>query len=301
MSSHEKMEKPVHASVRDDGSLPSSAMSRRRFLRGGSGIIAAAGGAVFLSKASAVESRLAFKPDPTLNGRTAPFPIPWLDKNGNHNETPENGTDPSNIFHFKGRVARCGDFTGIGTDNKGNRIGFGGLSTNFSFMQGEYFSARSARTGTFAHLGLALFRGAPVTVNKLHDFHPPTAPSGLFGMASVPDGGLTISPDGRAATLILNNLPVIDQPEWPSAEAKSRPARMSVRVTWTATEEPLLYEDKCRHFRLKGYRAASHAAVSVEVPSIGFSWKSDPIETSSARFGLIGSEVNGKYYDIVVL
>ena len=120
-------------------------------------------------------------------------------------------------------------------------------------------------------------------------------------MASVPDGGLTISPDGRSATLDLRDLSVTDEPEWPSPEAKSTPARLSVRITWSATDEPFLFEDKCRHFRLKGYRAVSHAAASVEVPSIGFSWKSDPIETSSAGFGLIGSEVNGKYYDIVVL
>ena len=171
MSFKEKTEKSVLTSLGD----PASGMSRRRFLQGGSGIIAAAGAAVLLSKASAVESSLVFKPDQTLNGRAAPFPIPWLDKNGGHNETPGNGTDPSTIFHFKGRVARCSDFSGIGTDNKGNRIGFGGSSTDFSFMQGEYFSGQSERTGTFAHLGLALFRGPSIAAKKLHDFHPPNS------------------------------------------------------------------------------------------------------------------------------
>lgn len=59
------------------------------------------------------------------DGGNDPFPIPWLDKNGRHNQSPAPEQEPSNIFHFKGRVARCNDFTGMGTDNQGNRIGFG--------------------------------------------------------------------------------------------------------------------------------------------------------------------------------
>jgi len=35
----------------------------------------------------------------------------------------------------------------------------------------------------------------------------------------------------------------------------------------------------------------------VEVPSIGFSWKSDPLNTSKADVAIIGEEVNGRYYD----
>ena len=38
------------------------------------------------------------------------------------------------------------------------------------------------------------------------------------------------------------------------------------------------------------------AAVVVEVPSIGFSWKSDPLEKSQADIAIIGEEVNGRYY-----
>lgn len=35
---------------------------------------------------------------------------------------------------------------------------------------------------------------------------------------------------------------------------------------------------------------------AVEVPSLRFSWKSDPLETSKANFAIIVDEVNGKYY-----
>jgi hypothetical protein len=35
----------------------------------------------------------------------------------------------------------------------------------------------------------------------------------------------------------------------------------------------------------------------VEVSSMGFSWKSDPLNTSKCDFAIIGEEVNGRYYD----
>ena len=31
----------------------------------------------------------------------------------------------SNIFHFKGKLARCNGFHGMDTDNKGNRLAWG--------------------------------------------------------------------------------------------------------------------------------------------------------------------------------
>jgi hypothetical protein len=37
--------------------------------------------------------------------------------------------------------------------------------------------------------------------------------------------------------------------------------------------------------------------VEVEVSSMGFSWKSDALNTSKCDFAIIGEEVNGRYYD----
>lgn len=86
------------------------------------------------------------------NGGSDPFPIPWLDRNGSHNQSPGPEMEPSNIFHFRGRVARSNDFTGMGTDQDGRRLAFGAKSTDFSFMQGEYFAGREARRGAFGHI-----------------------------------------------------------------------------------------------------------------------------------------------------
>jgi hypothetical protein len=81
-----------------------------------------------------------------------PYPIPWLDKNGSHNQPAGPQLEPSHIYHFKGRVARCANFGGMGTDNKGNRIAFGTPTTDYGFMQGEYFAGRAAQTGAFTHI-----------------------------------------------------------------------------------------------------------------------------------------------------
>lgn len=88
----------------------------------------------------------------TANGGTDPYPIPWLDKNGSHNQPAGPNLEPSHIYHFKGRVARCSTFTGMGTDNQGNRVAFGSPTTDYGVMQGEYWAARAAQQGTFTHI-----------------------------------------------------------------------------------------------------------------------------------------------------
>ena len=88
----------------------------------------------------------------TANGGTDPYPIPWLDKFGSHNQAAGPNNEPGHIFHFKGRVVRCNNFTGMGTDNKGNRIAFGAPSTDYGVMQGEYWTARTSQQGTFVHI-----------------------------------------------------------------------------------------------------------------------------------------------------
>jgi hypothetical protein len=88
----------------------------------------------------------------TPNGGTDPYPIPWLDKNGSHNQPACANLETSHIYHFKGRVARCSTFTGVGADNKGNRIAFGSPTTDYGVMQDEYWAARAMQQGTVTHI-----------------------------------------------------------------------------------------------------------------------------------------------------
>jgi len=86
------------------------------------------------------------------NGGSEPFPIPWLDRNGSHNQPAGQNLEPSHVYHFKGLVARCSTFMGMGTDNRGNRIAFGSPTTDYGLMKGEYWAARTAQRGAFAHI-----------------------------------------------------------------------------------------------------------------------------------------------------
>jgi hypothetical protein len=92
------------------------------------------------------------QPPATGNGGADPYPIPWLDKNGNHNQPAGPNLEPSHVFHFKGRVARSSTFAGMGTDNQGNRIAFGSPTTDFGVMQGEYWAARAEQRCALTHI-----------------------------------------------------------------------------------------------------------------------------------------------------
>jgi hypothetical protein len=119
--------------------------SRREVLRSG----AIALFPLAISPAAMVAS---FDPPIAANGSTDPYPIPWLDKNGSHNQPAGPNLEPSHIYHFKGRVARCSTFTGMGTDNQGNRIAFGSPTTDYGVMHGEYWAARNTQQGTITHI-----------------------------------------------------------------------------------------------------------------------------------------------------
>lgn len=85
------------------------------------------------------------------NGGTCPYPIPWLDKNGNHNQPAGPNVELSSIYHFKGKLGRCSGFHGMGTDNKGNRLAWGTVTTDYSYMAGEYWAGRKPHQAIFAH------------------------------------------------------------------------------------------------------------------------------------------------------
>ena len=122
-----------------------STLSRRVLLK--TACAAGAGWAIPLASFAHAEEGVK-----TSNAGTDPYPIPWLDKNGSHNQPAGPNLEPSHIYHFKGNVARCSTFTGMGTDNQGNRIGFGAPTTDYRVMQGEYWAARAPQRGVFTHI-----------------------------------------------------------------------------------------------------------------------------------------------------
>lgn len=107
---------------------------------------------------------------------------------------------------------------------------------------------------------------------------------------------MTAGADGNTLTLEMKDVAVVDQPRWPAIDSLATPARMTFRMIWKSTGEPVTYDDPGKQFRFTGFRASCQLEAQVEVPSIGFSWKSDPLEKSRADIAIIGEEANGRYY-----
>lgn len=135
--------------------------------------------------------------------------------------------------------------------------------------------------------------------NQVHDFHPPIAESGLYWVVPVPAGGLTYADGGRAATLAMRDVAVIDQPRWPALDALGAPATLSFRLVFKATDRRVTYEDPYKQFKFTGWQATARLEAQVHVPGSGFSWKSDPLETSRCDFAILGEEANGRYYPAI--
>jgi hypothetical protein len=142
-----------------------------------------------------------------------------------------------------------------------------------------------------------VFKGPAVPANQIHDFHSPISPEGLYWVTPVPSTGLTFSADGNTATLQMTSVPIIDQPLWPAMDAETTPAFMDFKLVFKRTEEPVKYEDSARQYRFEGFKAGAQLEATMRVPSIDFTFKTDPLEASSSDFAVMGDEVNGKYYE----
>jgi hypothetical protein len=113
----------------------------------------------------------------------------------------------------------------------------------------------------------------------------------------VPASGLTFTADGKTATLQMVNLPIIDQPRWPAMDAETTPALLDFKLIFTATDESVKYENAMQQYRFVGFKASAQLEATIRVPSIDFTFKTDPLETSKCDFAVMGDEVNGRYYE----
>jgi len=96
----------------------------------------------------------------------------------------------------------------------------------------------------------------------------------------VPDAGFTLSGDEKTATLKVTNAPIIDQPRWPAMDAETTPAFLDFQLVICATGEPVKYENRYQQYRFEGFKANAQLEATVRVPSIDFTFKTDPLATS---------------------
>ena len=80
-------------------------------------------------------------------------------------------------------------------------------------------------------------------------------------------------------------------------DAETTPAFMDFKLVFKSTGEPVKYEDPKRQYRFEGFKAAAQLEATISLPSIDFTFKTDPLESSKCDFAVMGDEVNGKYYE----
>ncbi|MGI9101479.1 MAG: hypothetical protein ACR2IF_03455 [Terriglobales bacterium] len=119
----------------------------------------------------------------------------------------------------------------------------------------------------------------------------------MYWVTPVAAGALVFSSDGKTATLTMKDVHVIDQPRWPAMDAETTPAFMDFKLVFKQLDEAVKYDDPMRQYRFEGFKAQAQLEATFRVPSIGFEFKTDPLETSKCDFAVMGTEVNGKYYE----
>jgi len=80
-------------------------------------------------------------------------------------------------------------------------------------------------------------------------------------------------------------------------DAETTPAFLDFKLVFTASDDPVKYENAMQQFRFEGFKASAQLEAKVSVPSIDFVFKTDPLETSKCDFAVMGYEVNGTYYE----
>jgi hypothetical protein len=80
-------------------------------------------------------------------------------------------------------------------------------------------------------------------------------------------------------------------------DAETAPAFLDFKLVFNSSDEPVIYEDASRQYRFQGFKADAKLEASIRVPSIDFTFKTDPLDTSKCDFAVMGTEVNGKYYE----
>ena len=73
----------------------------------------------------------------------------------------------------------------------------------------------------------------PSSGEQVHDFNADIAENGLFWTIQVPDSALTISKNGKTATLHMEDVSIIDSFVFLGED--SVPATVSFDITWTGT------------------------------------------------------------------
>jgi hypothetical protein len=172
------------------------------------------------------------------------------------------------------------------------------LETDMRAFKGTYKDANGMeRTGTFAFVWIDLYEpGTGSPPKQAHDLIGGVPASGLFWTVQLPDDALTISSDGKQATLKAKDLPVVDTFQFGGPNVV--PAITSFEIKWTASgpketrgSGKSVGADNPAAFSGEFYPAKATGTFSVTEP--GFTFKSEAGADTDDGFATLGTEKNG--------
>jgi hypothetical protein len=136
----------------------------------------------------------------------------------------------------------------------------------------------------------------PADTQKIARFHQPIAANGLYWTAAIPHDGFRLSKDGRSARVDVRNYAVLDQPKAPVSMEPTYRAILDFQITWKAHGPLIGYTEPKKRYKLRFYAATAQIAYTARVPERNLTITSDPIETSSSVFAMMGTENNGVFF-----
>lgn len=141
-----------------------------------------------------------------------------------------------------------------------------------------------------------LYVGQVAPANQIHDFNPGTTPSGLFWTVPVSNDDVQIDLDNATAFMRLTDFDLEDYHTLKNAilDGPSVPASVSFTIQWSGVLQRVAESSTTETYR--GQFIHDTATVAWTAQEQGFSFVSDPAETSTTTFAEIGRERNGVFF-----
>jgi hypothetical protein len=132
--------------------------------------------------------------------------------------------------------------------------------------------------------------------NQVHDFAPPITPDGLFWTVLIPDDAVTVDLAAGTAALHVPSLDMLDSYTIQNnlAGGPAEPATVSFDLSWSDPTSVASLVNAEQGFT--GTFLDVTSALQWSAQTAEFAFVSDPPQTSTSLFGLIGYEANGVFF-----
>ena len=144
-----------------------------------------------------------------------------------------------------------------------------------------------------------------VLANQVHDFSPGIPPSGLFWTQAIPQDDVVVHFGDGVASVSASNLVEEDAGNVLNAleGGATTPATVSFEMRWAATSQPLALTDPVHGFTgeffiidsaISGF--SGDFTIQWSAKKEGFTFESDPADTSVNLRSVLGRERNGVFF-----